>query len=104
LGDGRRVSVTDGRRLGHGQQSIDRVLGPSLAQPPQEPGDSPRIAETDLIGGQSVRGAPFPPGRGQHESPERPTRLVPSAPEQGAAQSEKGSPPTAVDEEDDNGT
>jgi hypothetical protein len=54
--------------------------------------------------GQSVRGAPFPPGRGQHDGPERPTRQVPSAPEQGAAQSEKGSPPTAVDEEDDNGT
>jgi hypothetical protein len=60
--------------------------------------------------GQSVRGAPFPPGRGQHEGPERPTRQVPSAPEQPeqpdqpAEHSEQGSPPTAVDEENDNGT
>jgi hypothetical protein len=67
-------------------------------------GDEPRSVQQGRKAGRSVSGAPFPPGRSQRDGPERPTRQVPVAPDERSPTQKDAPPPTAAQEEDQDGT
>ena len=68
-----------------------------------EDGEEPRPVQHGRKAGRSVSGAPFPPGHSQRDGPERPTRQVPTAPDERSRQTD-APPPTQAQEEDDDDT
>ncbi len=67
-------------------------------------GDDARPVKRGRKAGRSVSGAPFPAGQSQRDGPERPTRHVPTAPNSGSPPQTDSLPPTAAQEEDEDGT
>jgi hypothetical protein len=67
-------------------------------------GNGPRQVQRGRKAGRSTRGAPFGPGRSQRDGPERPTRHVPTEADAGPQNQPEAPPPTAAQEEDEDGT
>jgi hypothetical protein len=68
-------------------------------------GESAQQVQRGRKAGRSVSGAPFPPGRAQSDGPERPTRQVPTTPDDPSPTNEDDvSTPTTAQEGDGNGS